>query len=75
MFNICKEHFFQDISTCVLPFVHSRNEWFKPYSADGLFGQYKMRQETWKMTETLAYGDSADSTQWELSNEYQHDRV
>ena len=27
------------------------------------------------MTETLAYGYSSDSTQWELSNEYQHDKV
>ena len=28
-----------------------------------------------KMTETLAYGYSSDSTQWELSNEYQNERV
>ena len=34
-----------------------------------------MMQKTWKMTETLAYEYSDDSTQWELSNEYQHDRV
>ena len=27
------------------------------------------------MTETLAYGYSSESTQWELSNEYKHDRV
>ena len=27
------------------------------------------------MTETLANGYSSESTQWELSNEYQHDRV
>ena len=27
------------------------------------------------MTETLAHGYSSDSTQRELSNEYQHDRV
>ena len=27
------------------------------------------------MTETLAYGYSSESTQWELSNEYQHDWV
>ena len=31
--------------------------------------------KTWKMTETLAHEYSSDSTQWELSNEYQHDRV
>ena len=31
--------------------------------------------ETWKMTETLANGYSSESTQQELSNEYQHDRV
>ena len=29
----------------------------------------------WKTTETLANGYSSDSTQWELPNEYQHDRV
>ena len=29
----------------------------------------------WKLTETLAYGYSSESTQWELSNEYQHDMV
>ena len=28
-----------------------------------------------KMTETLAHGYSSDSTQQELSNEYQHDMV
>ena len=28
-----------------------------------------------KMTETLAHGYSSESTQRELSNEYQHDRV
>ena len=27
------------------------------------------------MTLTLAHGYSTESTQWELSNEYQHDRV
>ena len=27
------------------------------------------------MTETLAHGYSSDSTQQQLSNEYQHDRV
>ena len=32
-------------------------------------------QKTLKMTETLALGYSYESTQRELSNEYQHDRV
>ena len=32
-------------------------------------------QKPWKMIETLAYGYLSKSTQWELSNEYQHDRV
>ena len=33
-------------------------------------------KKTWKMTETLANGYSSERTQWwELSNEYQHDRV
>ena len=27
------------------------------------------------MTETLAHAYSSESTQWELSDEYQHDRV
>ena len=48
---------------------------FNPYAASGKFGQYKIMQKTWKMTETLAYEYSSESTQWELSNEYQHDRV
>ena len=29
----------------------------------------------WEMTDTMANGCSYDSTQQELSNEYQHDRV
>ena len=28
-----------------------------------------------KMTETLAHGYSSESTQWELPDEYQRDRV
>ena len=32
-------------------------------------------QKKLKMAETLAYGYSSESTQRELSNEYQHDRV
>ena len=31
--------------------------------------------KTWKMTETLAHAYSPESTQQELANEYQHDRV
>ena len=31
--------------------------------------------KTWKMTETLTYWYSSESTPQELSNEYQHDRV
>ena len=34
-----------------------------------------MMEKNWKMTETLAHGYSDESTQQELSNEYQHDRV
>ena len=37
-----------------------------------------MMQKTWKMIETLENGyssESTQSTQRELSNEYQHDRV
>ena len=47
---------------------------FNPYAAGSWFAQYKMMQTTFKMTETLAHGYSSESTQWELSNEYQHDR-
>ena len=45
---------------------------FNPYTAGG---QYKMMQKYWEMTETLARGYSSESTQQELSNEYQHGRV
>ena len=31
--------------------------------------------KTWKVTETLACGYLSESTQWELSNEYQYGRV
>ena len=34
-----------------------------------------MMQKTCNMIETLAHGFSSESTQCELSNEYQHDRV
>ena len=43
-----------------------------PYAAGDQFGQCKMMQ---KITETLANGYSSESTQPELSKEYQHDRV
>ena len=32
-------------------------------------------EKNWEMTETLAHGYSSESTQLELSNEYQHDKV
>ena len=41
----------------------------------GYIGQYKMMKKSWKMTKTLANGYSPESTQRELPNEYQHDRV
>ena len=35
-----------------------------------------LHKKSQKMAETLAYGySSSESTQWELSNEYQHGRV
>ena len=34
-----------------------------------------MMQKTFKMIESLANGYSYESAQWELSNEYKHDRV
>ena len=39
------------------------------------FAYSKWRKNAEKLTETLAHGYSYESTQWELSNEYQHDRV
>ena len=51
------------------------NGTINPYAAGGYFGQYKMTQKYWKMTETLAYGHSSEGTLSELSNGYQHDRV
>ena len=48
---------------------------FNYFAAGGLFGKYKMMQKIFKMNETLAYGYSYESTQRELLNEYQHDRV
>ena len=35
---------------------------FHPYAVGGYFGQYKMMQKSWKMTETLAYGYLSEST-------------
>ena len=46
-----------------------------PYAAGCYFGQYKMMQKPWKMTETLAYAYKSESTKRELFNEYQHTRV
>ena len=48
---------------------------FNPYAVAGLFCQYEMMQKCWKIIETLARGYSSEISQWELSNEYQHDRV
>ena len=39
------------------------------------FANTKQMQKKLKITETLAYGYSSESTQWELSNEYQHGMV
>ena len=50
-------------------------ECVNPYAAGSFFGQYEMMQNPWKMTETLTHGYSSESTQLELSNIYQHDRV
>ena len=49
--------------------------YINPYAGGGYFGQYKMIQESWKTTETLANWYSSESTQSELSNEYQHGRI
>ena len=46
-----------------------------PYAADGYFDRHIMMQKNFQMTETMAYGYSSESTQRELSNEYQYDRV
>ena len=39
------------------------------------FANTKWCKKTEKWLETLAHGYSSESAQWELSNEYQHDRV
>ena len=46
-----------------------------PHAGGGSFGQCKIKQKTLKMAETLSNGYLSRSTQWELSNEYQQDRV
>ena len=51
------------------------SKYINPYAAGGKFCQYKIMQKTWEITETLANGCSSESTRWELSNEYQQDRV
>ena len=48
---------------------------FNLYAGGGEFGQFKMTQNTLRITETLAYGYPSESAQRELSNEYQHDRA
>ena len=65
----------QDIRPCAIPRVPPDDNRITPNTAGGQFGQCKMMQENWKMTETLANGYSSESTQRELSNEYRHDRV
>ena len=49
-----------------------RVEKINHYAAAGWFGQNKMVQKTWKIIESPAYEYSSESTEWELSNEYQH---
>ena len=46
-----------------------------PYAADGYLGQHKIMQKSWEIIENLTHGNSSESTQWELSHEYQHNRV
>ena len=56
--------------------MFSNGSFCNPYAAGGLFGEYKNMQKILKkMTESLANGFSSESTQRELSNEYEHDRV
>ena len=45
------------------------------YADGGKFDQYKMVQKNWEMIKTQAHGYSSESTRWELSNKYQHDRI
>ena len=51
----------------------------KSYAAAGnwyeLYDQYKMLQNTLKKSDTSGIWYTSESTQWELSNEYQYDRV
>ena len=59
--------------------VNSRQEWVNPLTLTllvaNLAANTKSCKKTDKMTETVANGYSYESTQRELSYEYQHDRV
>ena len=46
-----------------------------PHAAGDKFCQYKNDEKTSEITDTLANGYSSESTQRELSHEYQHHRV
>ena len=63
------------LQNCKVAFGHWEHQWVNPSVAGGYFCQYKMMQKCRKMTEILAIGYSSESTQRELSNKYQHDRV
>ena len=51
-------------------FVH-----VNPCATGGYFGHFKSMQQTLKLTETLAFGYSSESTRQELFNKHQHARV
>ena len=53
----------------------SKNNHINPYATDALFGYYKMMQKNEIWLKTLAHEYPSESTQQELSDAYQHDKV
>ena len=48
----------------------SKRNYLNPFAAGWKFGQHEIMTKICEMTETMENGYSPDSTQWELSNEY-----
>ena len=55
--------------------IASVGELFYPLCCWWLIWPMQNDAKKWKMTETLAHRYLSESAQWELSHEYQHDRV
>ena len=62
------------ISSVIMHIIHEELALYKMLLVANLANAIMMRKNR-KMAETLAHGYTSDSTQQELSNEYQHDRL